>query len=212
MLTPNLTSDAQASEVQFIDLGLIDYSEALKLQMEYVEKCASGEIGDTVLFCSHPPVVTLGRATEREKDLAGWSGDLVEIQRGGRATYHGPGQCIGYPILDLKQRGSDLHRYLRYLENVIICSLRNYGVEADGDREDATGVWVGPRKIASIGIGVKRWISFHGFAINLHRDPVAFSGINPCGFRASDMTSLEDLIGVKIPHSDFTATLRAHFI
>jgi lipoate-protein ligase B len=154
----------------------------------------------------------LGRATDPLKDLTGWSGETVDVQRGGRATYHGPGQIVGYPILDLRARGSDLHRYLRDLENVIIRSLAYYGVEADGNREDATGVWIGPKKIASIGIGVKRWISFHGFAINLHRDPLAFTGIRPCGFSASDMVSLEDLVGQKIPRADFQAVLRAHFI
>ena len=201
----------QTSGLRFLDWGLIDYDEAHARQMQMVEKRLLGEIPDSLIFCSHPPVVTLGRGSNPDEDLIGWQGKVVEIQRGGKATYHGPAQSIGYPILDLKSRGSDLHKYLRYLENVIVCTLRSFDVEADGDRRDATGVWIGPKKIASIGIGVKRWITFHGFAINLHRDPLAFTGINPCGFRSSDMVSLEDLIGKKIPHADFNAVLRAHF-
>jgi len=208
MLTP---SHQISAEIQFLDWGLIDYETALVRQMDLVEKRIQNDIRDSVIFCSHPSIVTLGRATEPEKDLAGWSGPIVEIQRGGRATYHGPGQAIGYPILDLKNRGSDLHKYLRYLENVMICSLRHFGIEAEGDRDDATGVWIGSKKIASIGIGVKRWVSFHGYAVNLHRDPVAFTGINPCGFRSTDMISLEELIGQKVSHSDFNAVIRSHF-
>ncbi len=214
-----LTSEVEFEKLKLLDVvlnvvdwGYIDYDIALKKQMDLVEQRVRDEVPDTLVFCSHPPVVTLGRASKLEKDLVGWQGSMIEIQRGGRATYHGPGQLIGYPILNLKNRGQDLHKYLRYLELVIIASLRHFGVEAGGDRTDATGVWVGDKKIASIGIGVKRWVSFHGFAVNLHRDPLAFTGINPCGFKSSDMISLEELTGQKIPHSDFLAVLRAHFI
>lgn len=205
-------SGSNQSGLEYQEWGLIDYEEAHEKQMVLVERLLAGVGKETLAFCSHPPVVTLGRASHPEDDIQGWDGKVIEVQRGGKATYHGPGQAIGYPILNLQGRGSDLKRYLRYLENVIICTLRHYDVEADGDRKDATGVWVGPKKIASIGIGVKRWITFHGFAINLHRDPLAFKGINPCGFKTSDMVSLEELIGQKIPHSDFNAVLRAHFL
>tara|TARA_B100001248_G_scaffold262695_1_gene261014 strand:+ start:175 stop:780 length:606 start_codon:yes stop_codon:yes gene_type:complete len=196
--------------IEIIDLGLIDYQEALKKQMHAVEDVLAGG-QERVFFCSHPPVVTLGRASE-EKDLQGWQGKTMEVSRGGRATYHGPGQVIVYPILDLSKRGSDLHRHMRILELSVIHCLDHYGIEAEGDRKDATGVWVGDKKIASIGIAAKRWVSYHGLAFNLDHDPEAFKGISPCGFQQSVMTSLEDLRGEKMAREELQALLEEELL
>ncbi|MGE3975563.1 MAG: lipoyl(octanoyl) transferase LipB [Bdellovibrionales bacterium] len=199
------------SQLRVEDWGLVDYGEAEQRQLHYVQQVQDGLRKDTLVFCTHPPVVTLGRASKKEEDLIGWNGDVHEVQRGGRATYHGPSQMIAYPILDLKKRGSDLHKYLRNLENVLISCLSMYGVQAEGGREDATGVWIGSKKIASIGIGVKKWVSFHGIAMNLHHDPKAFQGINPCGFSTAQMTNLEDLLGQKISHKNFQMVFENFF-
>jgi lipoate-protein ligase B len=156
-----------------------------------VEKFKLNSSSEKIVVCSHPPVVTLGRGTKKE-DVFGWKGDIFEVQRGGRATYHGPGQLVAYPILDLNLRGRDLHRYFRLLEGSIVGALKEFGLESEG-RESATGVWIGDRKIASLGIAVKKWVSYHGLAINLEKDPMAFQGINPCGFSTSTMVSLREL-------------------
>lgn len=195
-------------DLYFTDWGLINYSEALERQMVLVEKVASGEMPDTVVFCSHPPVVTLGRSS-KPNDLTGWQGDLIEVSRGGRATYHGPNQLVIYPILNLsRERKSlkvrDIGAYLRSLENILIDVLNDAdiqataktidGVDAQGDKISATGVWVGNKKIASIGIAVKKWVTYHGIALNIKRDSQAFQGLRPCGFDANIMTSVEEVI------------------
>lgn len=200
------TINRHDSVLDFVDWGLIDYSVALERQMELVEKVASGESPETIVFCTHPPVVTLGRGT-REGDVFAWKGETVAVGRGGRATYHGPNQIIVYPILNLTNRGRDLHQYLRILEETAVKVLQDFGVFAsgrslqihDGDQEpeEATGVWIGNRKIASLGIGVRKWISFHGLAINVERDPMAFQGMKPCGFTTGQMVSLEEALGFR---------------
>ena len=182
--------------MKFIDLKLIPYQEALDKQLELLEKVATHEQEETVIFCSHPPVVTLGRSTE-VGDVTTWSGELIEIQRGGRATYHGPSQLVIYPILNLSKRGQDLHKYLRTLENIIIEVLNDLGLKASAIK-DSTGVWVGEKKVASIGIGVKKWVSYHGIALNVDHDSKAFQGLKPCGFSTETMVSLEELLGKKV--------------
>lgn len=204
--------------------GLIDYKEALQRQLSLVENIAQGSRQETIVFCSHPAVVTLGRGT-RPGDLDGWSGATVEVSRGGRATYHGPSQLVVYPLLNLsepKKYGSprDLHHYLRALEAWTISGLSQHikttmqetastqfmagGDEAKQGDLWRTGVWVGSKKLASIGIAIKKWISYHGIAINLTHDPEAFQGIQACGYESEIMTSLEALIGHKI-NSDHLA-------
>jgi len=198
----------EVGELYFTDWGLIDYSEALERQMTLVEKVASGEMPDTVVFCSHPPVVTLGRSS-KPQDLTGWQGDLIEVSRGGRATYHGPNQLVIYPILNLsRERKSlkvrDIGAYLRSLESILIDVLGDVeilanaktidGVDESGDKISATGVWVGDKKIASIGIAVKKWVTYHGLALNVRKDPLAFQGLRPCGFNANIMTSIEEVL------------------
>lgn len=156
-------------------------------------------------MCTHPPVVTLGRAA-RAEDMLGWTGSTVESSRGGRATYHGPSQIIVYPILDLKKahvafRERDVHAYLRALEQVTVTCLGEVGLASAEVRTSQvgeislTGVWVGERKVASLGIAIRKWISYHGVAINVLDDPHAFKGIRPCGFNPEVMTSVERELG-----------------
>jgi lipoyl(octanoyl) transferase len=196
--------------MEFIDWGLIDYNEATEKQLALVERVADGA-PETIVFCRHPHVVTLGRGSE-PSDLQGWAGATAETSRGGRATYHGPNQIIIYPILNLTKdhatfRARDLHDYMRALELAMIKALRGIGLvqasteESEGDDLTKTGVWVGEKKIASIGIAVRKWISYHGCAINVEHDPLAFTGINPCGFSTSTMTSVQDVLGA--PYRDW---------
>jgi lipoyl(octanoyl) transferase len=147
---------------------------------------------DEFLLLEHDPVYTIGRSPDRSslRGATHLPHPLVEINRGGQATYHGPGQLVGYPILDLRPRGQDLHRYLRGLEGVIIRALLECGVSATR-REGLTGVWAGQRKIASIGVGVRRWITMHGFALNVVDDLAPFEHITPCGIGGVQMTSIE---------------------
>jgi lipoyl(octanoyl) transferase len=153
-----------------------------------------------IVFCTHPPVVTLGRGTKSD-DIFDWHGEIVEVSRGGRATYHGPNQLVIYPIIDLNDLNIDLHHYLRTLENAVIAALAELGVhnaeartvKADKNSPSLTGVWAGSRKVGSIGIAVRRGVSYHGVAVNLHKDESAFRGINPCGFRAEVMASVQEL-------------------
>lgn len=195
--------------MHFEDWGLIPYPQATEKQENYLSLVAGGEASEAIFFCKHPAVVTLGRATE-ESDLMGWQGEIFKTSRGGKATYHGPEQLVVYPILDLNKRTKDLHLHLRNLENALIETLRkHYDIYADGGREDATGVWIGTKKIASIGIAVRKWITYHGLAVNLNEDPLAFTGISPCGFQTNTMVSLEELTGSKIDYKKFQAQFQA---
>jgi len=197
---------AEALSVQ--DWGTIDYCLALQRQMDLVDLVHHELARETLVFCAHPPVVTLGRAT-REGDVFGFQGLVVEVNRGGRATFHGPGQVVAYPILDLNQRNRDIHQHLRNLEYAVVLTLAEFGIEASGrtlqeldagGEQEATGVWVGAKKIASVGIGVRHWVSYHGVALNIEHDKNAFQGIKPCGFSADTMTSMEEILGSQVSH------------
>lgn len=173
-------------------LGRIPYADALQRQEQLVGQRRRGEIGDTILLLEHEPVYTIGRTRDRSslEKASSLPHPVVETNRGGQATYHGPGQLVGYPILDLKALGQDLHAYLRALEQAIIDLAAVYTVAAER-REGLTGVWVGPRKLASLGVGVRHWVSMHGFALNVSADLDGFEAIVPCGIRDVEMTSLE---------------------
>lgn len=173
-------------------LGRIGYPEALALQEELVlRKRADDSLGDELLLLEHEPVYTIGR-TPDQSSLRGGSHlphPLFPINRGGQATYHGPGQLVGYPIIDLRRCGQDLHRYLRWIENGLIELLASLRVAAQ-TRAGLTGVWIDDRKIASIGVGVRHWITMHGFALNVCGDLSAFDHIVPCGISNVRMTSI----------------------
>lgn len=205
--------------MEFVDWGLIDYEQSLHDQEVLVEKVAAEKAPGVVVFCSHPAVVTLGRKTQ-PGDLFAWDGPVKEISRGGRATYHGPSQQVVYPVvnLDVLEPHRDIAWYLRSLENAIIATLADYGIEAvgkslrkksaDDSGAEETGVWVGDKKIASIGIAVRKWITFHGAAINLDEDPKAFQGMNPCGFKSDVMTNLQRLTGKDVARQEFQQRLQ----
>jgi lipoyl(octanoyl) transferase len=178
-------------------LGRKAFGDALALQEETVaKKRADQSLGDELLLLEHEPVYTIGR-TPDQSSLRGAEHlphPLFPINRGGQATYHGPGQLIGYPIIDLRNCGQDLHRYLRWLEELLVETLATIGIAAT-TREGLTGVWVENRKIASIGVGVRHWITMHGFALNVCGDLTPFDQIVPCGISNVTMTSIEKEAG-----------------
>ncbi len=187
-----------------LDLGMIDYEAALKFQRELVCKRRVQEIDDCVLIVEHPPVFTIGRSGSRQNLLVGEEYlsekgiNVVDVDRGGDITFHGPGQLVSYPIIDLKERIKDLHNYLRDLEEVAIGFLKKYDVI--GNRiKDATGVWVGDRKIAFIGIAAKDWVTYHGMSVNVNTNLEFFSMINPCGMKNIKVTSLKEILRREIP-------------
>jgi len=178
-------------------LGRINFGDALALQEDIVaRKREIRDAADEVLLLEHEPVYTIGRTPDKSSLLgaAHLPHPLFAINRGGQATYHGPGQLMGYPIVDLRRCGQDLHRYLRWLEQTLIEFLAGYEIEAK-QREGLTGVWIGDRKIASIGVGVRHWITMHGFALNVCGDLAPFARIIPCGISDVRMTSIEKETG-----------------
>ena len=182
-----------------VDLGLLPYAQALEIQRAAARARLSGELRDDVLLLvEHPPVVTLGRAAQKAhvvvpQDLLATRGvEVFEVERGGDVTFHGPGQLVGYPIFDLRQHKQDLHWYLRQLEEALILALQSYELLA-WRNAGYTGVWVGPerpRKIASIGVHARDWVTWHGFALNVTTDLTFFELIVPCGIQNVEMTSL----------------------
>ena len=182
------------------DLGRRSYAEVLELQREMAKERIAGTREDTLLFVEHEPVVTLGRSSKAghlladERVLASRGVEQFEVERGGDVTFHGPGQLVGYPILDLTQHTQDLHWYLRQLEQVLIDALATFGLQ--GSRVDRyTGVWVSNRKIASIGVHARSWVTWHGFALNVSTDLSYFDLIVPCGIPRVEMTSMERELG-----------------
>ena len=178
-------------------LGRVSFDGALALQEKLVtEKRADQSLGDELLLLEHDPVYTIGRTPDQSslRGAAHLPHPLFPINRGGQATYHGPGQLMGYPIIDLRNHGQDLHRYLRWLEQLLVETLAEVDVLA-ATRAGLTGVWVGNCKIASIGVGVRHWITMHGFALNVCGDLAPFDQIVPCGIANVTMTSIEKETG-----------------
>jgi lipoyl(octanoyl) transferase len=174
-------------------LGRVSFGDALALQEKRVaEKRMNHSLGDELLLLEHEPVYTIGRTPDQSslRGVAHLPHPLFPINRGGQATFHGPGQLICYPIIDLRQCGQDLHRYLRWLETLLMETLAEVGIVAT-TRSGLTGVWVESRKIASIGVGVRHWITMHGFALNVCGDLAPFDQIVPCGIANVTMTSIE---------------------
>lgn len=171
-------------------LGRTDYAETLALQESLVEARAKGEVGDVVILTEHEPVLTVGRGGAGQ-DLSTLGTPVHEVERGGEATWHGPGQVVAYPILHLPEDQRDLHRYLRDIEEVVIRILSEFQLEGVR-REEGTGVWLGEKKICSVGVGVRHWVTFHGAAINVHTDLDVFNGFRPCGLDPQVMTRLSD--------------------
>ncbi|MCH9031753.1 MAG: lipoyl(octanoyl) transferase LipB [candidate division Zixibacteria bacterium] len=194
-----------------LNIGIRDYGKTLELQRSLIPLRRRGLLRDTLIFVEHPPVVTMGKSTE-PSNLSDVPSNIprFEIERGGDVTFHGPGQLVCYLIFDLNRRGRDLHLFMRSLEEGIIRTLAEYGVEAIRV-PDLTGVWVetknGNRKIASIGVAAKTWVSYHGVAVNLSTDFSIFKTMKPCGLEPNVMTSLEKLTGARISLDEFAEKL-----
>jgi lipoate-protein ligase B len=195
--------------MRVLRLGKVGYGAAVEIQLRLLEARRAGEVPDTLLLLEHPPVITCGRGTRAghiladEAVLARRGVELCETARGGDVTFHGPGQLVGYPIFDLQAEGRNVHRFLRRLEEALILALSAFGIDA-GRIPGLTGVWVGNDKIAAIGIGVKRWVTYHGFALNVDMDLSYFDLIVPCGLAGRGVTSMARLMGASVPMDQVT--------
>ena len=204
------------TETWLVPLGLIPYEQAEALQLAALHARAQGRVPDTLLLLEHPPVITLGRAARSshvlapEAELARRGIELREAARGGDVTLHAPGQLVGYPIMDLRERGRDVHRYLQDLEEVLIRALSGWGIGA-GRIAGATGAWVAEKKVAAIGVGVKRWIAWHGFALNVNNDLALFDLIIPCGLANRGVTSVTQLLGRRVEVIEAADRVRAEW-
>ncbi len=213
---PPASVPVRAAGAATLDWGRTDYSAAWRRQEELVARRLAGGIGDVLVFTEHEPVFTLGvrlgavrHLLWNEAELARRGIAVVTTNRGGDITYHGPGQIVGYPIVDLSPH-QDLHAYLRFLEQVLINALGGLGLAA-GRRTGQTGIWLGSRKIAAIGVAVKRWVTFHGFALNVNTDLAPFGGIVPCGITDGTVTSLQRELGREFDLAEVRGVLAAEF-
>jgi len=199
-----------------IDLGLIDYEKALELQHHLWSRRVEEELPDLLLLLEHPHVITLGRRGNRshlkvsQEVMDAMKIPLFHTERGGDVTYHGPGQMVVYPILNLRDYGYRLIRYVSQLEEVILSVLRDFGIEGKKDLSNR-GVWAEGDKIASIGVAIKRWVSFHGIALNYATDLKYFELINPCGLEGAKITSMERILGRNIPRDKLVERICFHF-
>ena len=204
-------------KLNVINLGTMDYKEAFDLQFKLLEKRKNEEIEDTFLLLEHPPVITLGRNAKKEnilfseKYLKEHDVDLLEINRGGDVTYHGPGQLVGYPIVNIKKQKLGVKDFVYKLEQIFIDLLKEeYGIDAARD-DINNGVWVNNEKITALGLAVKRWITMHGFALNVCTDLDFFKLIVPCGIEGRGVTSLEKLTDRKIDMKDISKKVEKYF-
>ena len=196
----------------------MNYSDGLELQKQLVEQRKRGEISDQLLLLEHPPVITLGVKTRNDRShviatdetLTAEGVEVFETGRGGDVTYHGPGQLVGYPILDLKPDRCDVHRYVRDLEEVMIQAAASFGVAARRI-EGLTGAWVGEEKLAAIGVRIARWITSHGFAFNVNTALHHFDLIVPCGISDKGVTSLEKILGRRVQMAEVEGAIEDSF-
>jgi len=203
-------------EFAYYNLGLVDYNSAWELQTKLLSKRVKNEIEDTLILVEHPHTYTLGKVADKEnlitneEQLNALGISVYEIDRGGDITYHGPGQVVGYPIINLSEWKEDTHQYLRSLEQVIMNVCKDYGLTAQRN-EKYTGVWINDKKIAAIGIKVSRWVTMHGFAFNVNTDLNYFGGIIPCGIRDKEVTSLSSELGRSIELDEVKLKIVEHF-
>jgi lipoyl(octanoyl) transferase len=214
MHRPNATLIPVTRSGYLLQLGQVPYREAWDLQRSIAGAVSQGAIPDTVILLEHPPVVTLGRRTDEQAELhlpETAEVEIVETDRGGKSTYHGPGQLVAYPILDLKRHGRDVKQYVRNLEDALIRTVAAFGIESE--RIDGlTGVWLAhpPRKIASIGVHVSRWITTHGYALNVDLDPAPFTDwITACGLEDAMFTTIAGEAGRDVSVGDVRAPAAA---
>lgn len=209
------------------DLGLADYHQTWELQKALQQQLMDEKLAartnpdthrsnDVLLLVEHPHVYTLGKSGDlgnllkSEAELAELDAEFVKIERGGDITYHGPGQLVGYPILDLERHFTDIHKYMRLLEEVFIRVLSDYGIEA-GRKDGLTGTWVGDSKITALGVKLSRWVTMHGFAFNVQPDLSYFGHIVPCGITDKKVTSLSELLGRSVPLAEVKPAVIRHF-
>ncbi len=208
--------DGIGGSLAVLELGQVSYGTALGYQQVLVQARRQGEIPDTLIMLEHPDVITFGRSGHDENLIADQSTlDRLGVEvhwtdRGGDATYHGPGQIVGYPIIDLNRYGRDLHLFLRKIEDSIVSTLAAFGVEARPE-PGLTGVWVGDEKIAAIGIKVSRWVSSHGFSLNVRPNLERYALIVPCGISGRGVTSLERLLANAPPADEVRALAASAF-
>ena len=199
-----------------IDLGLLDYQKALDLQHQFWSKRVEEELPDVLLILEHPHVITLGRRGNRShliassEALEGMKIPVFHVERGGDVTYHGPGQIVAYPILNLKEYGYRVVRYVDQLEEIVLRVLKDFGIEARRDPLNR-GVWVGEEKIASVGVAIKRRVSLHGIALNYETDLKYFDLINACGLKEKKTTSMAKILGKSIPRKSLIERLCLNF-
>ena len=199
-----------------IDLGLVDYQKALDLQHQFWSKRVEEELPDVLLILEHPHVITLGRRGDRShliassEALEGMKIPVFHVERGGDVTYHGPGQIVAYPILNLKEYGYRVVRYVDQLEEIVLRVLKDFGIEARRDPLNR-GVWVGEEKIASVGVAIKRRVSLHGIALNYETDLKYFDLINACGLKEKKTTSMAKILGKSIPRKSLIERLCLNF-
>lgn len=193
--------------LRVLDMGTMAYGDAWALQKDLVAQRQEGSVPDTLILLEHDHVITLGRKTTpanfKPQDVP-----VFQVERGGDATYHGPGQLVGYPIVKLSE--PDVHKFVRQLEQVLIKTVSDFGVAANR-KEGHTGVWSGGKKVASIGVAVVNWTTFHGFALNVNTDMSYFHLIKPCGLDPDDMTSMEQVLGHKVPMGEVKRALVQDF-
>lgn len=193
----------------FNDLGTIDYADAFNLQERIVDEVYRDVAPETLLLLEHHPVYTIGRGGD-EENILDRSIRAIRISRGGDVTYHGPGQLVGYPLINLRRRGGDLRHYLRFLEELLMSVVAEYGV-VSFRVPGKTGVWTDQGKLAAIGVGVRHWVTMHGFAMNVNNDLSSFQRINPCGIATCPIASLERLCGRKVSMDELKSRIVARF-
>jgi lipoate-protein ligase B len=199
-----------------IELGLTEYKSTWNLQKKLVNLRADGKIPDCLIMTEHEPVLTMGRANSHDnllsapEELQKLNIELYKVERGGDITFHGPGQVVAYPIIDLSARGRDLHKYLRDLEQVVIDTLEEMDIAAT-TKKGLTGVWVQNHKLAAIGVAVSRWISYHGLALNVNTDLDFFKHINPCGITRFPVGSISSILGKQVNFDKVSKMLSANF-
>jgi lipoyl(octanoyl) transferase len=211
-----MTKQSTYRKCEIVDLGLVSYKETWDLQKDTLQRRLKGELPDTFYLLEHPHTYTLGKTADgknllfNKSELEKKGITVFEIDRGGDITYHGPGQIVGYPIINLKEWKLDTHLYLRSLEEVLIRTCNDYGLDA-GRAEGLTGVWIDNRKIAAIGIKISRWITMHGFAFNVNTNLDLFQGIIPCGITDKKVTSLKEELGNEHSLTEVHEKILKHF-
>ncbi len=198
-------------KLEILQLPPGEYGDVLQLQLELVAKRARDEIPDTLILTEHKPVFTVGRRTTPQSLPKNQDIPIVNVTRGGDITYHGPGQVVGYWIRKLESENRDLHAHLRLIEQLLIDALSHFEITA-GRKENLTGVWVGEKKIASIGVAVRSWVTYHGFALNVEVNPCVYKLFRPCGLSGSVMSDINSMVRASIPKGEVIQVLQEVFL